>query len=54
MSLRYTDIDYKYTGSNAFFGQEGAANLISSLPAQQKAAVVDEATDIRAYVRYKF
>ncbi|MDA7817068.1 DUF3373 domain-containing protein [Sulfurimonas sp.] len=51
MQLRYTYIDYKYTGSNGFFGsQTGSANLItSSMP-----GIVDTAEDIRFYLRYRY
>ena len=54
--LRYTYIDYKYTGSNGFFGSTtGKPQLISTLTPQQGSAyVVDTAQDIRAYLRYRF
>jgi hypothetical protein len=53
MQLRYTYIDYKYTGSQAFFGDEGAPMTI----ADAKAAgmnPVDSASDLRFYIRYKY
>lgn len=50
--LRYTYIDYKYSGSNGFFGTtSGTPYLISETP---NAAIVDKAQNIRAYIRYKF
>ena len=54
--LRYTYIDYKWTGSNGFFGSTtGSADLISDLtPADGNMFVVDKAQDIRAYLRYRF
>jgi len=53
MSLRYTRIDYDYTGSNAFFGVEGTPMTI----AQAKAAgmnPVEKAEDFRILFRYKY
>lgn len=59
--LRYTYIDYDYSGSNGFFGSstgtpmaisnnmlapDGTSNISSMF--------VDKAQDIRAYIRYKF
>lgn len=55
--LRYTYLNYKYTGSNGFFGSNtGTPMLISDIPAGTDMAknVVDKAQDIRAYLRYKF
>jgi hypothetical protein len=54
MQLRYTFIDYKYSGSNGFFGNTtGASNLITStMPGA--ANYVDEAQDIRLYIRYRY
>ena len=48
--VSYVYMDYKYTGSNSFFGVEGKPVLISE--AGDKA--VESAQDIRAYMRYKF
>jgi len=88
-SIRYTMIDYEYTGSNGFFGAGGTPMLIDDIKnaatmvnqmgglnnlnaavaagqitAEQAAqlgmaatmapSVVDEAHDIRAYIRYRF
>jgi hypothetical protein len=58
--LRYTYIDYKYSGSNGFFGsQTGTPMTISNsmiIPGMGDIAgsIVDKAQDIRAYIRYKF
>jgi len=53
MSLRYTRIDYDYTGSNAFFGAEGTPMTM----AQAQAAgmnPVEKAEDFRVLFRYKY
>ncbi len=56
--LRYTYIDYDYTGSNGFFGGnptdpfEGTGTPVSINSSM--AGTVDKAQDIRAYIRYKF
>jgi len=47
--MSYTNIDYDYTGSNSFFGADGTPQDVNTVP-----GAVTEATDIRAYVRYKF
>jgi hypothetical protein len=52
MQLRYTQIDYNWTGSNAFFGDAGTPMSM----AQAKAAnmnVIESAQDIRLYFRYR-
>ncbi|MFA6788599.1 MAG: DUF3373 family protein, partial [Arcobacteraceae bacterium] len=46
-TLRYTHIDYDYTGSNGFFGEEGTPNAIG-------ATDVSEAQNITANIRYRF
>ena len=56
--LRYTKMDYDYTGSNAFFGDDGKPITI----AEAKTAylngtggdVVEKATDFRASINYRF
>jgi len=50
--LRYTYMDYDYTGSNAFFGDAGAPMKISDLPANMQA--VEKAQDLRFYIRYRY
>ncbi|MDP3465774.1 MAG: DUF3373 family protein [Sulfuricurvum sp.] len=53
--LRYTYIDYDYSGSNGFFGStSGTPMAISDVPAPMQSSIVDKAQDIRAYIRYKF
>lgn len=55
MQLRYTYIDYDYSGSNGFFGDTtGTPYKISALTGTQAATTVDKAQDIRFYIRYKF
>jgi len=57
LQLRYTYIDYKYTGSNGFFGNTtGNATLIDNIPASNPMAaqVVDKSQDIRFYIRYRY
>ena len=44
-SIRATYLDYKYAGSNGFFGDTSNPNQSNYL---------DSATDIRAYIRYRF
>ncbi|XPV68317.1 MAG: DUF3373 family protein [Halarcobacter sp.] len=51
--LSYTYIKYDYTGSNAFFGAEGAPmTMAQAVGAGQDP--VEKAQDIKAYVRYRF
>jgi len=55
--LRYTYINYNYTGSNGFFGSSsGTPMAISDVPSgtDMGANAVSKAQDIRAYIRYKF
>ena len=61
LQVRYTYIDYDYTGSNGFFGNStGSAKEISSLTSgnpmnpYDASNVVDTAQDIRFYLRYKY
>jgi len=53
MSLRYTQIDYDYSGSNAFFGAEGTP---MSMADAQVAGMnpVEKAKDFRVLFRYKY
>jgi hypothetical protein len=58
-NLKYTSIKYDYTGSNAFFGDDGAAFDINtdSRTLQQNGLYGDpvkKATDLRASVSYRF
>lgn len=54
--LRYTYLDYDYTGSNGFFGTATGMpmSLEDAVAAGMGSRVVDKAQDIRAYIRYKF
>ena len=63
LQVRYTYIDYKYTGSNGFFGNgTGSSKLIETLPVggnpqmdpYAQSNVVDTAQDIRVYLRYRY
>ncbi len=57
---RYTYMDYKYTGSNGFFGaQTGTAMKISDVKKYMAGtdlanSIVDSAQDVRFYLRYQF
>lgn len=51
--LRYTKIDYDYTGSNAFFGDEGHPYDIDSMQAKMFGAV-KTASNIMGYLRYRY
>jgi len=51
--VRYTYIDYKYTGSNGFFGDAGAPIEVDSMMGQGINAI-DKAQDIRFYLRYRY
>jgi hypothetical protein len=56
--LRYTYIDYDYSGSNGFFGSQTGTPMtmeqLRAMGAPWSSSVVDKAQDIRAYLRYKF
>jgi len=51
MQIRYTYLDYDYTGSNGFFGDGGTPMKISSATTPN---AVDTAQDIRMYFRYRY
>jgi len=53
MSLRYTRIDYDYTGSNAFFGSDGTPMTIAQAQAMGMNPV-EKAEDFRVLFRYKY
>ena len=53
MQVRYTRIDYDYTGSNAFFGDYSTPYAIDSTEAIQGGAV-KTASDLRVYFRYRY
>jgi len=62
--IRWTKIDYDYTGSQGFFGAGGAPIKISDLKAgaasgdatsqAMLASTIEKSQDIRAYIRYRF
>ncbi|QOP45071.1 DUF3373 family protein [Sulfurimonas paralvinellae] len=54
LQIRYTYIDYKYAGSNGFFGATSgdASEISSTMPGA--ANYVDKAQDIRFYLRYRY
>jgi len=62
--IRYTKIDYDYTGSQGFFGAGGTPIKISDLKAGAKmgdplfksmlSKTIESSQDIRAYIRYRF
>jgi len=49
--IRYTYMDYRFTGSNGFFGDGGAATDIS---AANTPNAIDIVQDVRAYIRYRY
>ena len=51
--VSYVLMQYDYTGSNSFFGADGTPYKIGSTEANRMNAV-EEAQDVRAYMRYKF
>ncbi len=53
LNARYTKIDYDYTGSNAFFGDDGAPVAIDSATAVANDSV-KEAEDIRFSISYRY
>ena len=58
LNLRYVNIKYDYTGSNNFFGEDGAPMTMSEglaeATAMGMAAPVEKATDIKASISYRF
>ncbi|WP_456449578.1 DUF3373 family protein [Hydrogenimonas sp.] len=55
--VRYTYIDYKYDGSQAFFGADGNAQELDDVTDQEIAMgydPVDKAQDLRFYIRYRY
>ncbi len=53
MQIRYTYLDYDYTGSNAFFGDGGTAIKLSDAQALGMDPV-ETASDLRIYFRYQY
>jgi hypothetical protein len=56
LQLRYTYIDYEYSGSNGFFGEQTGTPMTMSeaVAAGHGSQVVDTAQDIRVYLRYRY
>ena len=54
LQIRYTYIDYEYTGSNGFFGATTGASYEISENMGNAGSIVDTAQDIRFYLRYKY
>ncbi len=58
--VRYTYIDYDYTGSNGFFGSQTGASMDIDFVKKYMAntdlgnSIVDKAQDLRFYLRYHF
>ena len=53
MQIRYTYLDYEYTGSNAFFGDDGTP-LTMSEAVGNNMDPVETAQDLRVYFRYRY
>jgi len=54
MQVRYTYLDYDYTGSDGFFGDGGAPVSMSDAEANPQMDPVETAQDIRVYFRYRY
>jgi len=56
LQVRYTYIDYEYSGSNGFFGNVSGTPLTmdEAVAFGQGGNVVDVAQDLRVYLRYQF
>ena len=60
LQVRYTYIDYDYSGSNGFFGNTTgtpmaiAPSMIAPGPTDIAGSVVDKAQDVRVYLRYRY
>lgn len=53
MQVRYTYLDYDYTGSNGFFGDGSTSYDIDSMEAKGMNSVTS-ASDLRVYFRYRY
>jgi hypothetical protein len=51
--VRYTKVDYDYTGSNMFFGEDGTPYTIKEAQAMGQNPV-EKATDLHASISYRF
>lgn len=54
MQIRYTYLDYEYTGSNAFFGDGGTPLTMSEAVNNYGMDPVETAQDLRVYFRYRY
>ena len=54
LQIRYTYIDYKYAGSNGFFGNTTGDAVEISSTMSGASNYVDKAQDIRFYLRYRY
>jgi len=56
LQLRYTYVDYEYTGSNGFFGETTGASysIADAVNFGMGSQVVETAQDIRFYIRYRY
>jgi len=58
MQVRYTYLDYDYSGSDGFFGQGGMAMSMNQVAQAQAGGMqidtVDTASDLRVYFRYRY
>lgn len=53
LNVRYTDIEYDYTGSNSFFGEDGTPMTMAQARAMGQDPV-EEARDIRFAISYRY
>ncbi|MBU0721632.1 DUF3373 family protein [bacterium] len=54
MQVRYTYLDYDYTGSNGFFGDGGTPISMDDAEANPMMDPVEKASDLRVYFRYRY
>ena len=58
MQVRYTYIDYDYTGSDGFFGDGGTSYSMAQATAAYNAGMgpdtIESASDLRVYFRYRY
>ena len=53
MQVRYTQINYDYTGSNGFFG-DGSMPMTMEMAQMMQMNPVESASDLRVYFRYRY
>ena len=58
MQIRYTYLDYAFTGSDGFFGEGGTPMSMAEVSGAQQMGMqidaIDTASDIRVYFRYRY